>query len=128
MEMYSKHNEGKSVVAGSFTRTLNNKIHKEMTSVSKNVYIDKLDNTVDQYNNMHHIYTDFDEKNNKEDSKSKFCDHIRILKYKNVFAKGYAPNRSTEVFVIRKVKNTIAWTYVISNLQVEEIVGKFYEK
>ena len=54
MEMHSKDNEGKSVVAGSFIRTLNNKIHNEMTSVSKNVFIDKLDNTVNQYNNMHH--------------------------------------------------------------------------
>ena len=54
MEMYSKHNEEKFVVAGSFMRTLNNKIYKHMTSVSKNVYIDKLDNIVNQYNNMHH--------------------------------------------------------------------------
>ena len=54
MEMYSKYNEGKSVVAGSFIRTLTNKIYKHMTSVSKYVYIDKLDNIVNQYNNMHH--------------------------------------------------------------------------
>ena len=54
MEMYSKYNEEKFVVAGSFMRTLNNKIYKHMTSVSKNVYIDKLDNIVNQYNNMHH--------------------------------------------------------------------------
>ena len=51
------------------------------------------------------------------------------MKYKNIIAKkGYAPNWSKEVFVIRKVKNTVAWAYVISNLKVEEIVGKFYEK
>ena len=52
---------------------------------------------------MKHTYIDFDEKNNKEDFKFKFCDHIRILKYKNIFAKGYVPNRSKEVFVIRKI-------------------------
>ena len=52
--MYSTHNEGKSVVAERFIRTLKNKIYKYMTSISKNVYISKLDYTVDKYNNTYH--------------------------------------------------------------------------
>ena len=54
IEMYSTHNEGKSVVAERFIRTLKNKIYKYMTSISKNVYIDKLDDIVDEYNNTKH--------------------------------------------------------------------------
>ena len=53
--MYSIHNEGKSVVSERFIRTLKNKIYKYMTSVSKNVYIDKLDDIVNEYNNTYHI-------------------------------------------------------------------------
>ena len=51
--MYSTHNEGKSVVTERFIRTLKNKIYKYMTSISKNVYIDKLDDIVDEYNNTY---------------------------------------------------------------------------
>ena len=54
IEMYSTNNEGKSVVAERFMRTLKNKIHKYMTSISKNVYIDKLYDIIDEYNNTHH--------------------------------------------------------------------------
>ena len=54
--------------------------------------------------------------------------HIRISKYKNIFAKGYALNWSEEVFVISKIKNTVPWTYAIDNLNGEEIIGSFYEK
>ena len=57
----------------------------------------------------------------------KVGDHIRISKYKNIFAKGYVPNWSEEVFVITKYKNTVSWAYVISDLKGEEIVGTFYE-
>ena len=52
--MYSTHNEGKSAVAKRFTRTLKSKVYKYMTSVSKNVYIDKLDDVVNEYNNTYH--------------------------------------------------------------------------
>ena len=52
--MYSTHNEGKSVVAKKFIRTLKNKIYKYVTSISKNMYIDKLDDIVDKYNNTYH--------------------------------------------------------------------------
>ena len=54
IEMYSKHNEGKSVVAERFIRTIKNKIYKYMTSISKYVYIDKLDDIVHKYNNKKH--------------------------------------------------------------------------
>ena len=62
------------------------------------------------------------------DNKFKVGDHVRIFKYKNIFAKGYTPNWSEEVFVIKKVKNTVPWTYAISDLKSEEIIGTFYEK
>ena len=65
---------------------------------------------------------------NGKDSKCKVGDHVRISKYKNIFAKGYTPNWSKKAFVIKEVKNTIPWTYVISHLNGEEIIGKFYEK
>ena len=65
---------------------------------------------------------------NKKNPKFKFGDHIRISKYKNIFAKGYTPNWPEEVFVINKIKNTVPWTYAISDLNDKEITGRFYEK
>ena len=73
-------------------------------------------------------YIDSSKKITNKDPKFKICDILRISKYKNIFAKAYNPNWSEEVFVIKKVKNTVPWTYVISNLNGEEIVGTFYEK
>ena len=102
IEMYSTYNEGKSVVAERFIRALKNKIFKHMGAVSKNVYFDVLGNIVG--------------------------DHVRISKYKNIFAKRYTPNWSEEVFIVSKVKNTVPWTYVINDLNGEEINGTFYEK
>ena len=66
--------------------------------------------------------------NNGKDPKFKVGDHVRISIYKNIFAKGYAPNCSEEIFVAKKVKNTVPWTYVLNDLNGEEIVGSFYEK
>ena len=139
--MYSTHNEGNSVVAERFIRTLKGKIYKYMTSISKNVYIDKLNDIVDEYNNTYHttikmkpidvkdnIYINTNKEINNEDPKFKVGDHVRISKYKNIFTKGYMPNWSEEVFVIKKVKNTVPWTYVINDLNGEEITGTFYEK
>ena len=139
--MYSTHNEGSSVVAERFIRTLKSKIYKHMTSISKNVYIDQLDDIVDEYNNTYHAaikmkpidvkdntYINTSKKNNYKDPKFKVGDRVRISKYKNIFAKGYMPNWSEEVFVIKKVKNTVPWTYVINDLNGEEIIGTFYEK
>ena len=65
---------------------------------------------------------------NKKNAKFKVGDHIRISKYKNIFAKEYTPNWSEEVFVINKIKNAVPWTYAISDLNGEEITGSFYEK
>ena len=62
-----------------------------------------------------------------KDSKVNFGDHVRISKYKNVFGKGYMPNWSEEIFVIKKIKNTVPWIYVINDLNGEEIIGTFYE-
>ena len=62
------------------------------------------------------------------DPKSKVGDHVRISKYKNILAKGYTPNWSEEIFVIKEIKNTVPWTYVINELNGEEIIGTFYEK
>ena len=111
-----------------------------MTSISKNLYIDKLDDIVNEYNNIYHrtikmkpvdvkdnTYIDFLEEVNNKDPKFKVGDHVIISKYKNIFAKGYTPNWS-EVFVIKKVKNTVTWIYVINDLNGEEIIGTFYEQ
>ena len=73
-------------------------------------------------------YINTDKETNDKDPKFKVGNHVRISKYKNIFAKGYTPNWSEEVFVIKKVKNTVSWTYVINDLNGEEIMGKFYEK
>ena len=67
------------------------------------------------------------EKSDEKDPKFKVGDHVRISKYKNIFAKGYNPNWSEEIFVIKEIKNTATWTYAISNLNGKEIVGGFYE-
>ena len=118
--MYSTHNEGKSVVAKRFTRTLKNKIYKHMTAVSKNVYIDKLDDIINEYNNAYHrtikmkpievkdnIYNDYIKEVNDKDPKFKIGDHVRISKHKNIFAKGYAPNCSEVVLMIPMVKKLL---------------------
>ena len=142
IEIYSTYNEGKSVVAEIFIRTLKNKIFKHMTAISKNVYFDLLDDIVDKYSNTDHrtfkmkpievtddYYAEYNEDpSNKKNPKFKVGDNVRISKYKNIFAKGYTPNWLEEVFVINKIKNTVPWTYAISDLNGEEITGSFYEK
>ena len=108
------HNERKSVVAERFIRILKTKIYKYMTSISKNVYIDKLDDIVNEYNNTYHrtikmkpvdvkdnTYIDFKKEINDKDPKFKVGYHVRISKYKKIFAKGYTPNWSEEAFVIK---------------------------
>ena len=121
--MYSTHIEGKIVAAERFIRTLKNEIYKYTTSVSKNAYIDKLDVIVNKYKNTYHstikikpvdvksnIYIKSSTETNDQDPKFKTGDIVRISKYKYVFVKGYVPNWSEEVFVIKKVKNTVPWT------------------
>ena len=102
--MYSTYNEGKSVVAERFIRTLKSKLYKHMTAIGKNVYYDTLDDVVNKYNNTKHstikmkpidvennkrVYID---EHNKKDNRFKVGDRVRISKFKNIFAKGYIPN------------------------------------
>ena len=120
---------------------IKNKTYQYMTPMSKNVYIDKLDDIVNKFNNTYHrtikmnpddvkpsVYIVFNKQNNKEDPRFKVGDHVRISKYKNIFAKGYVSNWSEEVSMIKKVKNNVSWTYAISDLTGEKIVGTFYEE
>ena len=108
-----------------------------MTAISKHVYFYVLDDIVNKYNNTiktkpidvtGDYYAEYNENFNKKDPKFKVGDNVRISKHKNIFAKGYTPNWSEEVFVINKIKNTVPWTYAISDLNGEEITGSFYEK
>ena len=70
----------------------------------------------------------YNEESNEKDPKFRVGDHVRISKHKNIFSKGYTRNWSEEIFVVKKIKNTVPWTYEISDLNGEEIVGSFYEK
>ena len=112
-----------------------------MTAISGDAYIDKLDDIVNKYNNTYHrtikmksvdvknnAYIDSSKKVNDKDPKFEVGDHVRISKYKNIFAKGYTPNWSEEVFVIKKVKNTVPWKYVVNDLNGIEIIETFFEK
>ena len=118
-----------------FMKTIKNKIYEYMTSISKNVFIDKLDDLVNKYNNTYHrttkmkpvdvklsMYMNFDKENNYESPKFKVGDNVRISRYKNIFTKDYVLNLSETVFVITKIKNTVSWAHVISDLNREEIV------
>ena len=120
IEMYSTFNEGKSVVAERFIKNLKNKIYKHMTAIGENVYFNDLDDIVEKYNNTVHSsikmkpkdvtddsFVKYSEETNKKSPKFKIGDHVRISKYKNIFAKGYTPNWSEEVFVVNKVQNTV---------------------
>ena len=147
--MYSTYNEGKSVVAERFIRTLKNKLYKHMTATGKNVYYDVLDDIVNEYNNTKHstikmkpidvkdnkrVY--IDEHNEKDMTKSsssersrfKVGDRVRISKFKNIFAKGYTPNWSREIFIVNKINDTVPYTYNIKDLNDEEIIGSFYDR
>ena len=126
--MYSTYNEGKSVVAEKFVRTLKNKIFKHMTVFSKNIYFDVLDDIVNKYNNtapstrnMKPIdvtadsYAGYYEHFNKKDPKFKVGNRVRISKCKSIFSKVYTQIWSEEVFIISKIKNTVPWTSSISD-------------
>ena len=112
-----------------------------MTAISKNVYFDMLDDILDKYNNTVHrsfkikpidvtsdSYAEYNKDSNEKDPKFNNGDHVRVSKYKNIFAKGYTQNWSEEVFVFSKIKDTVPWTYVISDLNGKPITGSFYEK
>ena len=139
---YSTYNEGKSVVAERFIRTLKSKLYKHMTASGKNVYYDLLDDVVNKYNNTKHstikmkpidvrdnnnkrIYID---EHNEKHSKFKVDDRVRIFKFKNIFAKGYTPNWSKEIFIVDKINDTVPYTYNLKDLNDEEIIGSFYDQ
>ena len=96
--------------------------------------VNKYNNTVHKIIEMKPVdvtgdsYAECNEDFKKKGPKLKVGDHDRISKYKNIFAKGYAPNWSEEVFVVSGIKNTVPWTYVVSDLNGQEITGSFYEK
>ena len=138
--MYSTYNEGKSVAAERFIRTLKNKLYKSTTATGKNVYYDVLDDVVNKYNNTKHsaikmkakdgknnrrVYID---EHNEKDSRFKVGDRVRISKFKNIFAKGYTPNWSTEIFIVNKINDTVPNTYNMKDLNDEEIIGSFYDR
>ena len=112
-----------------------------MRAVSKNVYFDVLNYIVDEYNNTYHktvkmkpidvksnSYAEYNVDSNEKDPKFKIGVHVRISKYKNIFGKGYTPNWSEEVFVVSKIKNTVPWTHVISDLNGEKLLELFMKK
>ena len=119
--MYSTYNEGKFVIAEGFTRTLKSKSYKYMASMSKNVYIDKLNDIVNKYNNEYHssaikmrpvdvksnTYINSSKEINDKNPKFKISDIVRILKRKNIFGNIYTANWSEEDFVIKKFKTTL---------------------
>ena len=115
--MYSTHNEGKSVAAERFIRTLKSKIYKYMTSISKNVYIDKLDDIVDECNNTYHTtikmkpidvkdntYINTSKEINNKDPKFKVGDHVRISKYKNFLLKDICLIGVKKYLLLKKLK------------------------
>ena len=140
IEMYSTHNEGKSVVTERFIKTLKSKINKYMTSVSKNMYIDKLGDIVNKHNNTiivqlkwnlfdvkSNAYIDSSNETNNANPKCKIGDIVRISKYRNISAKHYRPNWSENIFVIEKVKNTVPWIYVINDLNGEKNFQTYFK-
>ena len=111
-----------------------------MTATGKNLYYDVLDDVVNEYNNTKHntikmkpgdvgdnkiVYID---EHNEKDSRFKVGDRVRISKFKNIFAKGYTPNWSNEIFIVNKINDTIPCTYNIKYLNGEEIIGSFYDR
>ena len=139
--MYATYNEGKLVVAERFIRTLKNKLYKHMTATGKNVYYDVLDDIFNEYNNTkrntikmkpkdvrnNNKIVCIDEHNEKR-SRFKVGGRVRISKFKNIFAKGYTPNWSREIFIVNKINDTVRYTYNINDLNDEEIIGSFYDR
>ena len=110
-----------------------------MAATGKNVYYDVLVDVVNKYNNTKHstnnnvknvknnkrVYID---EHNEKDSRFKVGDIVRISKFKNIFAKGYTPNWSKELFIADKINDTVPYAYNIQDLNDEEIIGSFYDR
>ena len=129
-EMYSTHNEEKSVTAEITIKNLKNEIYKYIISVSKNLFIEKLDDIANEYNNTHQSTIKMkpgDVKTNTYIDPSKEINNKKSkFKQKYIFEKRYTPNWSEEDFVIKKVKNIVLWTYVTNHLKKKR--NSFYEK
>ena len=140
ISMYLTDNEGKSVMAERFIKTIKAKIYKKMTTNDSKSYLSYLNKLVDQYNNTypHSInkkpinadYSALTKKieGNPKAPKFEVNDRVRITKYKNIFSKDYSGNWSRETFIIASVLKTNPWTYKIKNLNGEKIIESFYEK
>ena len=128
--MCSTNNEGKPLIAERFIRTLKTKTYKYVTSISKNVYIDKLDDIIKEYNNKYHTsikmkpadvnyntYIDFKKETNDKNPKFKVGDHVRI-----------SQNWLEDVFMIKKIKNTVPWTCVINDLTMKRLLVLFMKR
>ena len=112
-----------------------------MTATGKNIYYDVLDDLVNEYNNTKHSTIKMKLKHAKDDNKRVYIDEyikknarfnvgdrVKISKLKNIFAKGYTPNRSREKFVINKINDTVPYTYNLKDLKGEEIIDSFYDR
>ena len=139
--MYTTYNEGKSVVAERFIRTIKNKILKHMTAIHKNIYFDVLDDIVNKYNNTAHrtikmksiddtsySYAECNGDFDKKDPKIKVGDQVRISRYKNILAKGYAPNWSEQVFVVSGIKITVRGLMLLVNWMGKKLMEVFMKK
>ena len=111
-----------------------------MTATGKNVYYDVLDDGINEYNNTKHntikmkpidlgdnkrVYID---EHDEKDSRFEVGDRVRISKFKNIFAEGYTPNWSKEIFIVDKINDTVPYTYNLKDLNGEGIIGSFYDK
>ena len=112
-----------------------------MTATRKNVYHNVLDDIVSEYNNTNYsnikmkpkdvkdgnkrVYID---EHNEKSARYNVGDRVRISKFKNIFAKGYTPNWSREIFIINKINDTVPYTYNLKDLNDEEIIGSFYDR
>ena len=139
--MYSIHNEEKSVVAERFIRTLKTKIYKYMTSVSKNVYIDKLDDIVGEYDNTYHgkikmkladvknnTYIDFEKEINDKYSKFKVGDNVRISKYKNILLKDTHQPSLKKFSLLVKLKIQFHRHMLLMTLMVKKLLEYVMKK
>ena len=141
LEIYSTHNKRKSVITERFFRNLKNKIYKYITSISKNVYVDKIDYIVNQYNDMYYnttkmqlvgvkssTYINSSKEINREDPKFKIGYIVRIPKYKNIFAKIYVPNWSKDICVIKKLKTLSRGHMLLAILTEKKLLKRFPKK
>ena len=112
-----------------------------MTATGKNEYYDVLDDVVNKYNNTKHSTIkmkpidvgdnnkrEYIDEHNEKDSRFKVGDRARISKFKNIFAKGYTPNWSSEIFIVDKINDTVPYTYNLKDLNDKEIISRFYDK